>query len=216
MVLLCLTSLPAATARLCHRCIAPPEWTDNRDPLTHSRSFVRVGVGNGRGTFTTTITGPGPTGSVSGETTCSSGCSGAPCNFPSMNNSRCWCRITSVVSSTCGTINMTGRWVRVRNHATTSNCWQTSDDCSERCARCIGSGSNDECRRYLIMADFVVPSEASVSCPLAGACTNSDYRTIPPDDSCGLGWLATVFPNLSITGTHSNDRGNFVFGECAS
>jgi hypothetical protein len=60
------------------------------------------------------------------------------------------------------------------------------------------------------------PAASAVTCPMSGMCTNSDYKTVADNASCGTGYEETTVPALTISGEYEDSKGTFTYGNCVA
>jgi hypothetical protein len=176
------------------------------------------------GTFIITFTG-NPTGSISGQSRCAANGTTDP-PVADTTGRFCWCRATNVVDTTngktCDANNNGAPWGFYLLYSSVSYC---QSFCAEGCAEsCVRHGSYGRCSRIGLLTipacEWLSPSltpASAVTCPLSGTCTsNSDYKTVADTASCGDGYVETTSPALTISGTYSDSKGSFTYGNCTA
>ena len=136
------------------------------------------------------------------------------------SSQRCYCRVTGVdYDSICS-----GSELYVLDSSIYGYVCSSGPEgvmCPRYCAECaqmrtVAFGGRS-CNRGTL---FAVPTNVSpvysVTCPLSGTCTNSNYRTVATTSSCPSGFIETTSPTLTITGTYSDEKGTFTYGSCNS
>ena len=131
-------------------------------------------------------------GTVAGETRC--------------DGERCYCRMVSVNGdSACA-----GGWVYDQDY-TSGNpygiyCW---NNCAPGCLSCARNGLNGSCTRSALFEPAAGATHAT--CPIAGVCTDADFKTVSDGDSCGSGYVETTYPTLSISTTGTDSKGAYGY-----
>ena len=144
-----------------------------------------------------------PTGTVNGQGGCFSSDLSA-----TGSGGFCWCRITSVNTGSGTDSQCANDWLYTDQYY--SSCMTP---CSIACGTCAQADSLPGfCSRKTL---FTVPTTSTVSavtCPTSGTCsTNSNYKTIGDNESCGVGYEETTGPALTISGSYSNANGTFTY-----
>ena len=153
---------------------------------------------------------PTCTWSTNGSVSVSGACSGTD-----WDRGTCSCRATLTVNG----CSITGNSVDVGSFWF-SGCpydceYCERSACQSRCERCVSDGDSGNCSRSGILtggSSVSTVNAGSVTCPLSGTCTNTNYKTIGDGDSCGSNWSETTSPTLTI-GVYSDDNGTFS-GTC--
>jgi hypothetical protein len=177
-------------------------------------------------TWTVTITnGLGISGTISGQSRCAaSNSTNPPVANTSNSGTYCWCRVTSIVDSTAGTCPADSNgapWVYYSDNSFAAYCRQ---DCAGNCANgCVRGGTYYACSRSALLnipactwLDSFSAPVSTVTCPLEGTCENSDYKTVADGESCGDGYVETNTPALTISGSYTDSKGSFTYGNCTA
>ena len=204
----------AQAVKLCRKCnwgdvlaMSPAKWQSN-DKLLASSCTNTTGADS---TWAFTSATSGAVGTISGNARCATSNSGTPVS--SSSGSYCWCQVSGVTvgGNTCSAA---GPWVFHFNNVTGAVACQTY--CAEYCMLgCVENGSDRSCQRSLLFGGTASSEPSSVTCPLTGACTNTNYKTVGNSDSCGSGWVETTSPSLTISSTGTDSKGSYGYGACA-
>ena len=222
--------------KLCGRTSNHP-WKSNTDILYSNTSHTcnptcETASSSADATWTVTITNAlGRTGSISGQSRCSAnGTTNPPVANTSNNGYYCWCRVTSIVDSTAGTCPADSNgapWVfdgyGIGGGDLGAVCRQL---CAHFCANgCVQQGVGSNCSRSALLNiptctwldSFLAPVSA-VTCPVSGACNSNPiyYKTVADNASCGTGYVETTSPALTISGSGSDSKGTFTYGNCVA
>ena len=68
----------------------------------------------------------------------------------------------------------------------------------------------------LISFAFAANDAPAVTCPLAGTCDDTNYKTVANNASCGNDHMEVGGVTLVVSGTYSDDRGIFTHTGCAA
>jgi hypothetical protein len=181
-------------------------------------------------TWTTTITnGLGRSGSISGQSRCAAnGNTNPPVANTTASGTYCWCRVTSITDSTnnitCNANANGAPWVFYSdlNDSGAASCRQY---CAISCAgSCVRYGTSGSCSRTKLLTipsctwlDSSFTPVSAVTCLIEGTCSsNADYKTVADNASCGDGYVETTSPALTISGTYSDGKGSFTYGNCTA
>ena len=185
--------------RLCQSCAYISNITTWRAISESNGSSTPTGSGTGTTIWSWIPTYP--SGTVNGQSGCFSSDSSA-----TGSGNYCWCRMTNVN----GDVGCAGNWVFIFNYG--DNC---TNGCAFLCGFCARTGWYNLCSRSALLA--LSNSVSAVTCPTSGTCsTNSNYKTVADNASCGTGYEETTGPTLTVSGSYSNANGTFTYTNCAA